>query len=185
MDYGCEVSCRRSLPAVYDDSLSYYEQLCKLYRCLNKAIEHANMNSADIAKLKEAVKALGQLLDEWASGKFDDVIRDEVIKWVGENVELIFETYCKQVFFGLTSDGYFCAYIPKSWTEIVFDTGAVYGAENYGHLILRFDADGSGVIDNTPPDYPNKNLEDEIEALQIDMQEVRHTLYTALTERYM
>lgn len=142
MGYGCEVSCRRSLPAVYDDSLSYYEQVCKLYNILNKTIEHVNLNSEDIEKLKKAVAQLGELLDNWASGKFDDVIKNEVAKWVEDNVKFIFETYSKQVFFGLTDDGYFCAYVPQSWSEISFDTGAIYGTEEYGRLILRFAADG-------------------------------------------
>lgn len=148
MGFGCEVSCRRTLPAVYDDSLTYYEQLCKLQSKLNEVIENSNANAADIEKLKQAVAQLGQLLDDWASGKFDSVIRDEVEKWVGDNVKFIFDTYAKQVFFGLTSDGHFCAYVPRSWSEISFDTGMVYGTEEYGRLILRFAADGQGVIDN-------------------------------------
>lgn len=162
MGYGCEVSCRRSLPAVYDDSLSYYEQVCKLYNILNKTIEHVNLNFEDIEKLKKAVAQLGELLDNWAAGKFDDVIRNEVAKWVEDNVKFIFETYNKQVFFGLTDDGYFCAYVPKSWSEISFDTGAIYGTEEYGRLILRFAADGQGVIDNR---YDTHTLIDVIDSV--------------------
>lgn len=162
MGYGCEVSCRRSLPAVYDDSLSYYEQVCKLYNILNETFEHINLNSEDIAKLKKAVAQLGELLDNWAAGKFDDVIRNEVAKWVEDNVKFIFETYSKQVFFGLTDDGYFCAYVPKSWSEISFDTGAVYGTEEYGRLILRFAADGQGVIDNS---YDTRRLINALDAV--------------------
>ena len=64
----------------------------------------------------------------------------------------------KQVYFGLTSDGYFCAYVPDSWSDITFDTGATYGTETYGRLILRFDSDGSGVIDNTH-EITNDNTE--------------------------
>lgn len=57
------------------------------------------------------------------------------------------------VFFGLTSDGHFCAYIPGSWADIEFDTGAVYGTSQYGRLLLRYRTDGSEVIDNTAPNY--------------------------------
>lgn len=162
MGYGCEVSCRKALPAVYDDSLSYYEQVCKLYKILNQTIEHVNLNSEDIAKLKKVVAQLGELLDNWAAGKFDDVIRNEVAKWVEDNVKFIFETYSKQVFFGLTDDGYFCAYVPKSWSEISFDTGAIYGTEEYGRLILRFAADGQGVIDNR---YDTRRLINAVDAV--------------------
>lgn len=149
MENGCEVSCRRSLPAVYDDSLTYYEQLCKMYKQLQEVLETRDTNTEDIAKLKEAVKQLGELLDRWAAGDFDDIIEREVEKWIGENVEFIFDTYSKQVFFGLTDDGYFCAYVPSSWSDIEFDTGAVYGNADYGRLILRYNVDGEGVIDNT------------------------------------
>lgn len=162
MGYGCEVSCRRPLPAVYDDSLTYYEQLCKMYDRLNEVIENVNGNSEDIAKLKKAITKLGELLDSWAAGKFDDVIENEVAKWVEDNVKFIFETYCKQVFFGLTDDGYFCAYVPKSWSEISFDTGAIYGTEEYGRLILRFAADGQGVIDNR---YDTRTLIDVVDSV--------------------
>ena len=162
MGYGCEVTCAKTLPAVYDDSLTYYEQLCKLYTKLNEIITSENTNAEDIAKLKECVKALGELLDEIASGKFDDTIREEVSKWVGENISYIFETYAKQIFFGLTDDGYFCVYVPKSWSEISFDTGAIYGSEEYGRLILRFAADGQGVIDNR---YDTHTLIDVIDSV--------------------
>lgn len=62
----------------------------------------------------------------------------------------------KQVYFGLTDDtysggtGYFVAYIPDSWSEIVFDTGAVYGLDTYGRLILRWDADSPYSVEQTP-----------------------------------
>lgn len=162
MGYGGEVSCRRGLPAVYDDGLSYYEQVCKLHKILNQTIEHVNLDSEDIAKLKKAVARLGELLDDWTSGKFDETIRDEVARWIAGNIKFIFETYSKQVFFGLTDDGYFCAYVPKSWSEISFDTGAVYGTEEYGRLILRFAADGQGVIDNR---YDTRTLIDVVDSI--------------------
>ena len=31
-----------------------------------------------------------------------------------------------------------CAYIPSSWAGIMFDTGAVYGTDSYGCLILKY-----------------------------------------------
>ena len=62
-----------------------------------------------------------------------------------------------------------------------FDTGAVYGTEDYGRLILRYETSGQGVIDNTAPNYPNDNIAADVAKLQREVQEVRHTLYTALT----
>lgn len=149
MDYFAKGCCSKPIPAVYDDTLTYYENVCRLVDKLNDVIKVLNEHGEDISALEKLVNELIDLLNEWSSGKFDDVIKDEVLKWVEENVELIFETYCKQVFFGLTDDGYFCAYIPHSWSDIVFDTGMVYGTESYGRLILKYVVDGQGVIDNT------------------------------------
>lgn len=149
MDYFVKGCCSKPIPAVYDDTLTYYEDFCRLVDKLNEVIKVLNEHGEDISALETLVNELIELLEEWTSGEFEDVIKDEVLKWVEDNVKLIFETYCKQAFFGLTSDGYFCAYIPQSWSEIVFDTGAVYGSESYGRLILKYIVDGQGVINNT------------------------------------
>ena len=60
---------------------------------------------------------------------------------MAENLDFIFRKVVRQVFFGLTRDGYFCAYVPDSWNDIVFDTGWNFGDDNYGRLILRWDVD--------------------------------------------
>ena len=44
--------CRRVLPAVYDDSLSYYEQLTKLVAKLNEAIDSINEIGSGFDELK-------------------------------------------------------------------------------------------------------------------------------------
>ena len=45
--------CYKVLPLVYDDSLSYYEVLCKLTNKINEVIE--SINSTYEEKIKEAV----------------------------------------------------------------------------------------------------------------------------------
>ena len=44
MDKINNVCCIKILPLVYDDSLSYYEQLCKLTSKMNEIIEFVNGN---------------------------------------------------------------------------------------------------------------------------------------------
>ena len=88
------------------------------------------------------------------------------------------------VFFGLTSDGYFCAYIPDAWSDIEFDTGAVFGRFDYGRLILRYDVDGSGVIDNTGR-YDSDSTEGilaRIEDLERRVFRNDTTLYTQISQ---
>lgn len=43
--------CQMVLPLVYDDSLSYYENLCKLSDAIIKVAEASDQNTDDIAKI--------------------------------------------------------------------------------------------------------------------------------------
>lgn len=141
--------CQKVLPAVYDDSLSYYELLCKVVDYLNTVINKVNGHSDAIAELENDVDALQDEFKKFKESGFDDYYAAQIEKWVKDNVGILFSTFCKSVTFGLTSDGYFCAYVPESWSDIVFDTGMVYGRSTYGRLLLKYDVDGTGVIDNT------------------------------------
>lgn len=59
--------CQKVLPAVYDDSLSYYELLCKVSKYLNDTIEVVNLHSDAITELQEK-------LAQWLAGDFTDEI---------------------------------------------------------------------------------------------------------------
>lgn len=155
--------CNRSLPAVYTDELSYYEVLCKMASVLNDALEDVNVLSGNVEALAGYVEELYNLLSDFEQEGIGKYYQELVEKWIGENLEYVFESVAKQVFFGLTSTGYFCAYVPSSWSDITFDTGAVYGSEYYGRLMLRYSVDGgTGVIDN---DYETQNLQELVQGV--------------------
>ena len=176
--------CQLVLPAVYDDSLSYYELLAKVVDKLNSVIDNANVMSDAIADNATAIKELQELFQKFQESGFDDYYRAQIEQWVKDNMENIIRDSIKMVFFGLTDDGYFCAYIPESWSDLTFDTGAVYGRSDYGRLILKMDVDGKGVIDNTYSYEVN-----DIELLHRELNETnafvsKHekTLYTHLDQ---
>lgn len=116
--------------------------VCKLIGYLNEVSDQVNLDTDAIAKLEADFKA-------FVEHGFDDYYREQIEQWFRDNAWQIYKLLAKQVFFGLTSDGYFCAYVPDSWAEVSFDTGAVFNRSDYGRLILQFDANGQGVIDNT------------------------------------
>lgn len=139
--------CQRVLPSVYGDEISYYEVLCKVTDYLNKTMSNVNDLNEDAKKLYVYVEELYALLEKFMTSGFDDYYAEQAVKWIDTHLTWIFNHVAKQVYFGLTMDGHFVAYIPESWSDITFDTGAVYGRTDYGRLILRFDADGA--INNT------------------------------------
>ena len=57
--------CQKVLPLVYDDSLSYYETLCKIAGKLNEAITSANTSQENIVLLKQAYDELLEYINEY------------------------------------------------------------------------------------------------------------------------
>lgn len=141
--------CQKVLPAVYDDSLTFYENVCRMVDKLNEIIEYANLSGPEMERLEEQIKELQEQLDEFKQHGFDDYYKEQVKEWIANNLQYILETIIRQVYFGLNLEGYFVAYLPESWSDIVFDTGAVYGIDTYGRLILRWDADSPETVDQT------------------------------------
>lgn len=138
-----------SIPKFYwdvDSQEQGIKQLCKtvctVIDYLNQVADQVNLDTDAIAKLEADFK-------EFVEHGFDDYYREQIEQWFKDNAWILYQSMSKQVYFGLTDDGYFCAYVPDSWKEVTFDTGAVYGRSDYGRLVLKFDAEGKGVIDNT------------------------------------
>lgn len=54
--------CQKVLPLVYDDSLSYYEVLCKVTRYINELIDQDKVFAAEIADLQREVQIIEDLI---------------------------------------------------------------------------------------------------------------------------
>ena len=59
--------CQKVLPLVYDDSLSYYELLCKVVDYLNKTMEDVGVLEGDVTELHEAYKKLQGYVNDYFS----------------------------------------------------------------------------------------------------------------------
>lgn len=82
---------------------------------------------------------LKDLYDAVMSGNFPPSITEAFHNWMLENALDLVGSMIKAVHFGLTNDGYFCAFIPDSWDEIQFDTVTDFDDPLYGHLMLLYD----------------------------------------------
>lgn len=85
---------------------------------------------------------LKALYDAVMSGNFPPSIVSAFNRWMRENANDLVGEMVKNVFFGLTDSGYFVAYIPESWQDIIFNTtGWDIETElmpDYGHLVLSY-----------------------------------------------
>lgn len=141
--------CQKILPVIYDDSLSYYEFLCKIAEKLNEVIDNYGIFDGTLLRFQEQIDALKKEFEEFKEHGFDDYYAEQVKEWIANNLSYIFDNVIRQIYFGLTLEGYFVAYIPKGWDEIIFDTGMQFGVDTYGRLILRWDTDSPSTVDQT------------------------------------
>lgn len=137
------------IPKMYWDVYSQEERVKAICKEIGKIVAYANTLGIQINTNTKEIEDLINEFESFKSGAYDDYYEQVVSAWVDKHMAEIIRQAVNMVFFGLTDTGYFCAYIPDSWADIVFDTGAVYGRSDYGHLILRYRVNGEGVIDNT------------------------------------
>lgn len=137
------------VPKLYYESLSPEQRIRRICEALHRVCEYANQVGMQVDGIKALIEQLEAEFEQFKESGFLDYYEAQLQAWIDEHFADLIRYAIHQVYFGLTDDGYFCAYVPDSWSEIVFDTGMVYGRSDYGRLILRFDADGEGVIDNT------------------------------------
>ena len=88
--------------------------------------------------------ALKNMVDDLYTGNYPPEFINSLYNWCNRNVLDIIGELSTHVFFGLTDSGYFTAYIPESWHDIVFNTSD-YDITlsdrpdiSYGHLVLSY-----------------------------------------------
>ena len=117
--------CQKILPLVYDDSLSYYEILCKVVDYINKLIDDDKAIIENVNELKNELDIVKKWIDDFDTSFIQKQVEEYITKAI------------KTVTFGISSAGYFMAIIPDNWSDIEF--GTIQSGELYGHLTLSYD----------------------------------------------
>lgn len=117
--------CYKVLPLVYDDSLSYYEVLCKVVDYINKLIAQDKIFGTELTKLQSDLKVVQNWIDN-----YDTSYAKEVMEKMISNM----------IYVDISDSGYIIYHIPESWSDIKFYTTGLditlpY-AEEYGHIVL-------------------------------------------------
>lgn len=119
--------CYKVLPLVYDNSLSYYEVLCKVVKYINDLIAQDKIFGDELAALRADLDKVQKWIDDYDT---------TFIK------EIIGKYLATMILVSLTEDGYFLYTIPENWSAIQFNTtGLDIDLEiqpEYGHLVLSY-----------------------------------------------
>lgn len=118
--------CQKILPLVYDDSLSYYEVLCKVVDYINKLIDDENSAIKQIAVLKKEL----EVVQKWIAD-FNTSFAEEIIK----------KYLATMIFVEISDSGYIVYYIPERWEDIQFETTGLdveITNTDYGRLVLSY-----------------------------------------------
>lgn len=143
-----------TIPSFYWDVVSDEQRIKEICCRLGSLIDYVQTLTDGENQTASELEELKALFEQFQESGFDDYYKEQIQEWIKNNLATLWGMFASQVYFGITDNGYFCAYVPESWNDIEFDTGAVYGTDQYGRLILRYDVlNGQGVIDNTAPDY--------------------------------
>lgn len=125
--------CYKVLPLVYDDSLSYYEILCKVVKYINDLIDQDKVLGDELASQKAAL----QEVQDWIAN-FDTYYLEQLIQKYLANMIYVY----------ISDAGYIIYYIPESWNDIQFNTTGLditndqlsddkhVANYDYGHLVL-------------------------------------------------
>ena len=119
--------CQKVLPLVYDDSLSYYEVLCKVVSYLNNMINDVNALISDYNELKQELAQVQQWIDNFDTSFVE---------------ELIDKYIASMIFIEISDAGYIVYYIPDTWNDITFNTTeldiVLPDYPEYGRLVLSY-----------------------------------------------
>lgn len=122
--------CQHVLPLVYDDSLSYYEVLCKVVKYINDLIDQDKIIENELSQLEQDLAEVQDWID-----KFD---YDKINSMISEIIQSFLAT---MIFVEVNSDGYIVYFIPEKWEDIMFNTTGldiVIPGWEYGRLVLSY-----------------------------------------------
>lgn len=118
--------CQKVLPLVYDESLSYYEVLCKVVDYLNHMLDDVNSVITDYNELKNELTEIQKWISNFSTSYLEKLIAEKI---------------ATMIFIEISDAGYIIYYIPDTWNDITFNTtglDVIIDGKDYGHLVLSY-----------------------------------------------
>lgn len=90
---------------------------------------------------EQAYEDFKKMVEDIENGTFPNSIVNAFTTWMQMNGLELVGQLAKMVLFGITDEGYFVAYIPEFWDDIIFNTTGYdinIPGYDFGHLTLSF-----------------------------------------------
>ena len=137
--YSSYVTSTPALPAFYYDVYSSEQRIKAICKEIDKVIAYADMLGVNLNATHEDVVALQADFEKFKDDEMLDFYEQQIQAWIDANMERLISNFLvKFVFITINDDGYLVINRPESWSDIIFDWGAVYGRSDYGRIILRY-----------------------------------------------
>lgn len=119
--------CYKVLPLVYDESLSYYEILCKVVKYINNLIDQDKIIGNELNDLKKELDAVNKWIDDFDTSYIEKIVTQYL---------------STMIFVEISNSGYIIYNIPENWESITFNTTGLDVTldlqPEYGHLVLSY-----------------------------------------------
>lgn len=112
-----------------------------ILKVIKELFQEVSNQNEWIENHQKEYEELKKLYDDLMAGNFTPEMEEALYKWTVEHAVEIISRAIKTVFFGITDDGYFVAYIPDSWSDITFGTTGLDTfpeGVDFGHLTLSY-----------------------------------------------
>ena len=107
-----------------------------------KVARQAAETLKELGEYKDRIEELENAIDAIENGNLTPELAATIVELVQRNIIDLVGDMVKFVFFGLTDDGYFVAYIPEPWDAIIFNTTNydifIEGVPEFGRLVLSY-----------------------------------------------
>ena len=132
----CYWRWNKVLPAVYDDSLSQYEILCKIIYKINEVIAGYDNIASNEDLQNKAIDALAKRLKELEEGGFIEIYESQILAYIEQTLPAIIREHMGIVYPSISSDGHFLLYsatvMGLSW-DTIMEKG-----EDFGRIVIKY-----------------------------------------------
>lgn len=119
--------CYKVLPLVYDESLSYYEILCKVVEYINNLIDQDKIIGNELNDLKKELDTVNKWIDDFDTSYIEKIVTQYL---------------STMIFVEISNSGYIIYNIPENWESITFNTTGLditlVLQPEYGYLVLSY-----------------------------------------------